>query len=230
MTINEEGRIGSLILVRHGQTEANVAMQLDTALPGAPLTPLGIAQAEKLGEALRQRARTGALVSSRALRAEQTAGYAQVGCDVEMQIMDGLHEVQAGDLEGRSDDDAHHQFVSTVIKWHHGNLDARIPGGESAADVFARYLPVIELLRAKYFEDAMQPKDVVIVSHGAAIRLIASHLAKIPGAFAVSNHLDNTQSIQLVPKADGGWECVRWGRISPPFPDHELRGADDPMG
>ena len=40
---------GRLILVRHGQTEANVAKRLDTALPGAKLTPEGLAQAEVLG-------------------------------------------------------------------------------------------------------------------------------------------------------------------------------------
>ena len=38
-----------LILVRHGETEGNVAKILDTALPGLPLTERGVAQAKAFG-------------------------------------------------------------------------------------------------------------------------------------------------------------------------------------
>ena len=42
-----------LILVRHGQTPANVLGQLDTAHPGPGLTERGFEQAERVPEALR---------------------------------------------------------------------------------------------------------------------------------------------------------------------------------
>ena len=38
-----------LILVRHGQTDANVRRALDSRPPGAPLNTLGLAQAAALG-------------------------------------------------------------------------------------------------------------------------------------------------------------------------------------
>ena len=105
---------GRLILVRHGQTEANVAKRLDTALPGAKLTPEGLAQAETLGIGLAS-APPLALVSSLALRARQTAGFVEQAAGVSLDVRDGLHEVQAGDLEDRTDEAAHRLFMETFI-------------------------------------------------------------------------------------------------------------------
>ncbi|AQA22648.1 putative 2,3-PDG dependent phosphoglycerate mutase [Rhodococcus sp. MTM3W5.2] len=72
--------------------------------------------------------------------------------------------------------------------------------------------------------------DVLVVSHGAAIRLVAAHLAGINGVFSANTHLDNTQTVELVPTADGGWRCVRWGLLVPPFEPFASAGPDDPMG
>ncbi len=66
-------------------------------------------------------------------------------------------------------------------------------------------------LREQYLDDPAESGDVVLVSHGAAIRLVAAQLAGVPGLFAANNHLANTQSVELTPLAGGGWECVRWG-------------------
>lgn len=217
-----------LILVRHGETEGNVAKRLDTRLPGAPLTELGVAQARTVGEALSGNP-LAVLVSSQALRAQQTASHIEVATGVSVLVMDGLHEVQAGDLENRTDDAAHEQFKKIFHAWHLGDMSEPVPGGESGEDVLRRYVPVLNELRAKYLEGD-NTDNVVVVSHGAAIRLVGRHLANVPGLFAANNHLDNTQTVELVPIADGGWECVRWGSFEPPFEDDVSPVPDDPMG
>ncbi|NLU85054.1 histidine phosphatase family protein [Rhodococcus sp. HNM0569] len=219
-----------LILVRHGQTVANVAKRLDTRLPGAALTPEGLTQAEQFGRRVAEARTAAALVSSQALRARQTAGFAETASGLVLDVRVGLHEAQAGDLEDRSDEGSHELYMKTFQQWQMGEHDARLPGGESARDVFDRYLPVRGDLRAEYLEDPAATGDVVVVSHGAAIRLVAAHLAHVPGVFAASTHLANTESVELLPTADGGWECVRWGRALPPFEGRRVRGADDPMG
>ena len=56
-----------LLLVRHGQTPANVAGALDTAFPGLGLTPLGQAQAEAVPAALADE-RVAAVHASRLVR------------------------------------------------------------------------------------------------------------------------------------------------------------------
>ena len=255
-----------LILIRHGQTHANIARILDTALPGAPLTDQGIIQARRLGRVLLpSRERMTEIVTSHALRARQTGAGAVaglhhlVGPGVRLRHEAGLHEVQAGEIEGRSDFDAHRRFMEIFHGWLHGDFGAKVPGGESADDVLARYLPV---LRALVAEDSAFPLDdahassdsastrgpadatgsastrgsadaldssnsrdggrnIVVVSHGAAIRLIAQHLANIEGQFIFDNPLPNAARVELVRDIDAGngdkagsWKLARWGEKS----------------
>lgn len=220
---------GRLILVRHGQTEANVAKRLDTRLPGAKLTAAGSSQAEVFGRGLVARRLPAALVSSQALRARQTAGFIEAQSGMTADVRAGLHEVQAGDLEDRSDRESHELFMKTFHLWHTGDLGAQVPGGESGYDVLDRYVPVVNALREEYLEDPALGGDVVVVSHGAAIRLVGAQLSGVSGLFAANNHLSNTQTVELVPTSDG-WECVRWGAVHPPFEHTVIPGPDDPMG
>jgi broad specificity phosphatase PhoE len=220
---------GKLILVRHGETEGNVAKILDTRVPGMPLTERGAAQAKTFGSSLLRPPR--ALFCSAALRARQTASYIEAATGVAAEVLEGVHEVQVGDLEGLGTDEAHEIFQRTYRAWHEGDLSARVPGGESGYDVLARFLPVIETLRATYVSSDANGGDVLLVDHGAAMRLVSRTLSGVAPPFTTNNHLDNTETIELVPRAVGGWECVRWGRFTPPFGyDEAAPTADDPMG
>lgn len=218
---------GKLILVRHGETEGNVAKILDTRVPGLPLTERGAAQAKTFGSSLL--APPAALFSSAALRARQTAGYIEATTGVAASVLDGVYEVQVGDMEGRGDVEAHEIFQRIYRSWHDGDLAQRAPGGESGHEVLARFLPVIENVRAEYLAGA-DAGDVVLVTHGAAMRLVARSVAGVTPPFTTNNHLDNTETIELSPRVDGGWECLRWGRFVPPFTFEVAPTPDDPMG
>lgn len=218
---------GKLVLVRHGQTFSNVDKILDTALPGASLTEHGHDQARRFGASIAG-APPAVLVSSFALRAVQTAEHIAAATALAPQQLAGLHETQAGEWEGRSDDAAHKEFTEIYGRWHSGDLDARVPGGDSGQSVLDRYVPVLDELRAQYLT-ASDAQDVVVVSHGAAIRLVAAVLADVDGAFAADNHLDNTETVELVPTVGGGWSCVRWGTFEPPFEGKGSRTADNPI-
>ncbi|WP_227997888.1 histidine phosphatase family protein [Nocardia australiensis] len=215
-----------LILVRHGETEGNVAKILDTRLPGLPLTERGAAQAKTFGSSLSTPPR--ALFCSQALRARQTAGYIEAATGVRAEVLNGVHEVQVGELEGLGTEEAHETFQRIYRAWHEGDLSQRVPGGESGYDVLARFLPVIETLRTTYFDGT--DGDVLLVDHGAAMRLLGRTLAGVEPPFTTNNHLDNTETIELVPRAVGGWKCVRWGRFTPPFSHRVPATSDDPMG
>ena len=206
---------GRLVLLRHGQTVANVERRLDTRPPGAALTSLGREQARAF--ALGAEARPALLVHSAAARASQTAAVIAAELSLPAQEVQGIHEVQVGDLENRNDEDAIAEFTAVYRRWHFGDLSARFPGGESAHDVLARYLPVLDDVRARYLEESTWHGDIVLVSHGAAIRLVAAHLAGIDPGFALRCHLENTQSVVLSAAADGSWACPRWGLQTPPF-------------
>ena len=234
---------GRLVLVRHGQTHGNVDRRLDTRPPGAELTDLGREQARAFARALH---RPPAMIAhSIATRAVQTATeisqaiHPEVGSGPDsgasVHELEGIHEVQVGDLEDRSDEAAHDEFNAVYRRWQSGELDVALPGGETAQQVLDRYVPVLDQLRMRYLDDAAWHGDIVVVSHGAAIRLVSAVLAGVDGGFALDHHLANTESVILAPITDGRWSCVQWGKFTPPFvPETPVGGADefsaDPMG
>ncbi|MBF6328628.1 histidine phosphatase family protein [Nocardia transvalensis] len=217
-----------LILVRHGETEGNVAKILDTRVPGLPLTERGAAQAKAFAAGLTAPPRR--LFCSAALRARQTAAHIEAVTGVPAQVVDGVHEVQVGDFEGETSEAVHREFQRIYRAWHLGELDERVPGGESGREVLDRYLPVLDELRATYLTTDDEPGDILLISHGAAMRLAARAIGGVAPPFTTNNHLDNTETIELVPRADGGWDCTRWGRYTPPFGYVVEPTADDPMG
>ncbi|MGC4933106.1 histidine phosphatase family protein [Gordonia sp. DT30] len=226
-----------LHLVRHGETTANVMRRLDTALPGAALTDFGVRQGVRYGLENRLQVtgesagRPAVLVSSLARRAQQTAELIGSVWEVDPEAVEGIHEVQAGELEDRSDDEAHGVFREVLDAWYGGAPQTRIPGGESLQMVYDRYLPAIDEL-AKRHLSGPDATDVVVVSHGAAIRLVAARLAGIDGKFAAATHLPNAGSVELEYR-DGLWVCHRWGAIRAPFGqavDEPLVVDGNPMG
>lgn len=219
---------GRLLLVRHGQSYGNIDRRLDTRPPGAELTPLGREQARNFARLRPEAPRL--LVHSLAVRAVQTATEMGDVAGIGALEVDGIHEVQAGDLEGRNDDAAHDEFRRVCLRWHLGELDVPMPGGESGAHVLDRFVPVLTELRLRYLDDEAWTGDIVVVSHGAAIRLVAATLAGIDSSFALDHHLGNAESVVLAPITDGRWSCVQWAALTPPFyPEPEVHPVEDAL-
>lgn len=226
---------GRLVLVRHGQSLANVDRRLDTRPPGAALTDLGHEQGKAFARDWSHP--VGLVAHSTALRAAQTAAEIAGHLELSTVQLEGIHEVQVGALENRNDDEAIEEFNAIYQRWQEGDLDLPMPGGESARQVLDRYLPVVNQLRLRHLDDHAWKGDVVVVSHGAAIRLVGAVLAGVDGGFALEHHLANTECVVLSPITDGRWSCVQWSTLLPPFaPEFDanpvedaLRGAD-PMG
>lgn len=226
---------GRLVLVRHGQSHANVERRLDTRPPGAELTDLGRDQARSFARALPQA--PAMVVHSRAVRAAQTAVEVADELSLHAREADGIHEVQVGELENRNDDAAIAEFNTIYQRWHQGDRGIALPGGETAHDVLDRYVPVLTQLRMRYLDDDAWHHDIVVVSHGAAIRLVAAVLAGVDGGFALDSHLGNAECVVLTPVTDGRWSCLRWGNLTPPFypeldphPVQDALQSADPMG
>ncbi|WP_132992757.1 histidine phosphatase family protein [Gordonia zhaorongruii] len=217
-----------LHLVRHGETTSNVMRILDTALPGASLTDFGARQGVRFGLE-HPDGSPAVLAHSVANRARQTADMIASVWEGNTTAIDGVHEIQVGDLEGRTDREAHEIFRDVVERWHRGDLDAHVPGGESLEMLHERYLPAVEDLAQQY---VAADRDVYLVSHGAAIRLIAAHLARIDPEFAMKNYLPNTGSVDLELR-DGLWIVRRWGDADLPEAEgvpNDPGTFTDPMG
>jgi broad specificity phosphatase PhoE len=193
-----------LLLVRHGQTSSNLQNLLDTMHPGPGLTELGIEQAAAIPAALATED-IGAIYASTLTRAELTAAPLAEERGLPIQIRDGIREVTAGDLEMLGDRHSIRVYLTTVMAWSDGEVALRMPGGESGEEALGRFDDVVA-------EAASGGHDaVVLVSHGAAIRMWTAARAKnIDVEFASSHPLSNTGIVVLEGDLQDGWNAVSW--------------------
>ena len=196
-----------LLLIRHGQTPGNVLGQLDTAFPGPGLTGLGERQAAALPEALADEA-IEAIYTSTLLRTQVTAAPLAKALGLEPDVLDGVHEIEAGALEKKTDHESHMRYMGTVFAWCDGNLEVRMPGAFTGHDFFDRFDASVNKVAAAGHSTA------VIVSHGAAIRCWAGRRAEdIDTLFAETHQLPNTGIVVLEGDPDAGWSVLHWDRI-----------------
>lgn len=137
-----------LLLIRHGQTPANVLGQLDTDRPGPGLTPLGERQAAMTPRALRER-QIAAVFASTLLRTQLTAEPLATDRALDIRVQDGLQEIEAGSLEKRSDRVSVQRYLETVFAWGSGNLGARMPGGPDGSTFFDRFDAAVAAVAAE---------------------------------------------------------------------------------
>jgi len=214
-----------LLLIRHGQTPANVRGELATARPGPGLTPLGEQQAAAIPDAVAGE-QIAAIYVSPLVRTSATAAPLARVLGIEPEVLEGLEEIEAGDLEDRNDLPSVMAYVKPAFGWAAGELDARIPGSIDGHEFFARFDGAVERIAAQH-PDA----TVVIVSHGAAIRVwTAARAANLTADSHHIRHLDNTGVVVMNGSPADGWIAETWA--GEPIGGDELADptAVDPTG
>ncbi|HEX3257231.1 MAG TPA: histidine phosphatase family protein [Pseudonocardia sp.] len=204
-----------LILARHGRTEGNVIKALDSRPPGMPLDEVGRAQAEDLAGRLAATP-VAAVYASRATRAQQTAAPVAAAHDLPVVVLDGVQEADCGELEGATDPASHERFQDVYEAWLNEEFDARLPGGESALEVRARFVAAVEAVAGA--------DPVVVVSHGAAIRLGVGALL---GEGAETRYVPNAGLVVLT-GTPGRWALEHWDGAEPVPGD--VTGGGDVIG
>lgn len=215
-----------LLLVRHGQTPANVRGELDTAAPGPGLTDLGTRQAQAVVDALGHES-IAAIYVSTLRRTHETAAPLAAALGLTPIELGGTHEIEAGDVEGRSDHDAVRTYMGTVFAWGSGDPSVRMPGGPDGHAFFARFDASIAEIVAAHPDDA----TVVVVSHGAAIRVwTGSRVRNLGDGFTAENHLENTGVVVLEGSPDAGWTALSWAGQPVGGAELDDPSAQDPTG
>lgn len=209
-----------LVLVRHGETPSNVLGALDTAPPGAPLTPLGHRQADAVPAALRDEPIV-AVHASPLVRTRLSAAPLAAARGLDVVVTDGLEEIRAGELEMHTAAESIEAYAATVAAWIRGDLTARMPGAEDGQEFLERYAAAVRAITTGHPDDA----TVVAFSHGAAIRTFAS----LHGG-PQEERLLNTGAVILEGAADAGWAVVGWSREPLGGPQLVDAAATDPTG
>lgn len=215
-----------LILVRHGQTPANVIGALDTASPGPGLTGLGEAQAAALPRALEGQRISGLSVST-LIRTQLTATPLAATRALQPVVFAGLREIEAGSLEGHTGHTSQMEYLSTAFAWARGMRETVMPGGPDGHAFFARFDAAIKRVTAL----TTATGTAVAVSHGMAIRTwVAATAVNLDGDFAAEHHLGNTGMVVLETTPSGGWTMLEWIGTPAGGVQFDDPAAEDPTG
>jgi len=167
------------ILARHGESERSAAglVSGDAAEPRG-LTDVGREQARRLGELLADEP-IELCVTSEFVRVRETADLALAGRDVPRLVVPELNDVRFGEFEGRPFDE--------YRAWAGARDPTEAPpGGESRAEVAARYVRGFRLVLAR------PERLILVVAHGLPLRYT---LLALQG-------LDPTPIVEQVPLAE----------------------------
>ena len=108
---------------------------------------------------------------------KRTIATAKPLCDalnLEMQIRDGLREIQYGEWEGKTQDDVKAQFNEDYVRWLTEPAWNPPTGGETSIQIASR----ADLVMAE-IEEKHTTGNVLVVSHKATIRIILCSLLGI---------------------------------------------------
>jgi broad specificity phosphatase PhoE len=148
-----------LILLRHGRTAQNAESRIQ-GRSDSPLDEVGIVQARRAGEYIRDRWAIDSVVTSSLLRSRETAEFAGFGADM-CRIDDRWREIGFGEFEGRKLDEV---VEDLGVRWH-ADIGYHPEGGESLASLHARVAEAcIEVTERAANE------NILVVSHATPIK------------------------------------------------------------
>ena len=153
-----------IILVRHGQSEANLNKTL-AGQSNVPLTPLGQAQANAVAKYIVPGENITAVYSSDLDRAYDTALPTAKALGLSITTDKRLREVDLGALVGHRRDRLEREFPdfhNTVVEYP---ALKKYPGGECPADAYDRIKECICEIAERHHGET-----VLIASHGGIIR------------------------------------------------------------
>jgi len=194
-----------ITLVRHGQSESNIGIHDHTAAGDHKvcLTPLGCQQAERAGADLIQEF-IGSIHGETLIycspyqRTRQTLQHMLKGaCDMDARIPPPriFEDARLREIERGYGDSEEQQALRPI----HGYFYYRYAGGESPADCFDRTSNFLESMMRQV--KRKQPQDVVIVTHGLAIRCFVMRFMHLTvEQFESLDNPDNCDIITIGPK------------------------------
>ena len=166
--------MGTLLIVRHGETEWNAEGRIQ-GHTDIGLSENGAQQARSLGQRLADR-QIDVAYSSDLKRTSETARLALGDRNVVLNETPRLREYHKGIFEGMTLTEIQTQFPDEYPKYLEKDLSYAPEGGETTRDVSTRMASIFQEIKAKHLDET-----VLVVSHGGALRaamvsLLGMHL------------------------------------------------------
>ena len=197
-----------LVLMRHGQTSANITGALDTAEPGSPLNAEGERQVqaavktwEELGLPAPQ-----LIVTSNLIRTHQSAiPFEEHFGLVHVESAD-VNEIQAGRLEMATDMESVEKYVRTIGSWMQGKTDLQMEEAETGIQTLTRFNRIIAQVAQQVGSDGC----TLVIAHGAIIRYWAyMNTPEVTFALAATKPVSNA-SLSVFEGEPGRFSARIW--------------------
>jgi probable phosphoglycerate mutase len=157
-----------LIIIRHGESEWNRIGRYQ-GQADAPLSELGLRQAEALAGRLRNE-RLHAIYTSPLQRAARTAAaVARYHPDVPLYAEPALLEIDHGDWQGLMVDEVKERYADGLREWRMHPTRAQMPNGESFSNILKRVLDFKDRLLLEYPD-----RSVLISTHDVVVKILVS--------------------------------------------------------
>lgn len=199
-----------IYFIRHGQTIWNKEKRFQ-GLKDSPLTDLGIEQAKKLGQKLKN-IKFDKFYSTHLKRALDTANYIKGDRKQEIEIFDDFIEISMGDMEGVQQDDFRKLYPLQLEAFYHNQMDYDPSpyGGESFLDIRKR----IEKGLKKFIELNKNYERVLMVSHGATLKVLFHYLKGKDMSELLNEEIPKNTSYTVVRYENGKFEIIDFSNTS----------------
>ncbi len=199
-----------LIISRHGETLDN-ARGVAQGWSDSDLSDTGRVQARSLGVRLTRFDLTRIYTSTLA-RARKTAEIVSDATGLAVVELEDLREINCGDWEGVAFEDVRRDDPEAFRAWI-ANPGQPCPGGESFADVGVRVRRALETIARMEADAGVESSSPVVISHGLAIRIMASGLLGLPLDLA-RNLLQDNAAINIFERRFGTFVLRSWNDTS----------------
>jgi broad specificity phosphatase PhoE len=154
-----------LILVRHGATDWNQQRRVQ-GLSNLGLNETGIKQAEALAQSLKD-VKIDAIYTSPLRRAQETARAISRFHQVEVVTLDGLKELDVGEVDGLTYEEMRIRHSEFFTKWMADFTSVRLPGGGTVPELRDRCCAAIQEIVKKQqprMEENCRNEEKVVVA------------------------------------------------------------------
>lgn len=194
-----------IYMIRHGESINNVNHRITCKEWDGDLTEKGRDQARRAGRWLADKD-IRVIYTSPFHRAEQTAQLAGEAFGLTPEIDEDLHELDCGELEGRTDKAAWEIVTADMARWKAGEWEASFAGGETLREAHDRLQRVLR--RASQVDG-----NVLLVTHGGVLSRVLPYLLNVETSIAINDDMANTGIVVLEPCEDGRYTCGGWNLV-----------------
>lgn len=163
-----------IYLLRHGQTDFNLQGIVQGRGVDSSLNETGLAQAQLFFKAYQHTPFDKIYTSAMQRSVQSVQAFIDLG--IPHEALAGLDEISWGWREGTRispEEDAY--YFDMIRRWHEGETDEPIEGGESPQQVADRQKPVVELILSRPEEEI-----ILVCMHGRAMRILLTQLLNYP--------------------------------------------------